>query len=195
MCRFIIWQIQGISGVSAFQMCSLTYIQLQVRKKESHAKRIACQKNPASWCTYRHCARWFLKCSTSECLKSAIKMGLTLNETETNVCMCPCICVWLVVLVQVIQEWVVLSPSTPQHLSSPFLLLVLSDRFLLLLDSSEFKGIRSVSSWDDVALGTIRTADLTTRSRWFVNVSARRAGPTLCGSWVGAQCFSELRHL
>jgi len=39
-----------------------------------------------------------------------------------------CVCVCSVVLVQVIQKGVVLSPSTPQHLSSPFLLQKNRDR-------------------------------------------------------------------
>lgn len=58
-------------------------------------------------------------------------------------------------------------------------LLILSDSLLLLLDSSEFQCIRSVSSWDDIVLRPVCAADLTARPCGFVYVSARRARPTL----------------
>lgn len=48
------------------------------------------------------------------------------NINKPAVCVYVCVC--SVVLVQVIQEWVVLSPSTPQHLSFPFLLQKNRDR-------------------------------------------------------------------
>lgn len=71
----------------------------------------------------------FYKWVSHECKKKK-KTVPTLNETETKVCVCVpvTVCVCSVVLVQVIQEWVVLSPSTPQHLSSPFLLQKNRDR-------------------------------------------------------------------
>lgn len=43
-----------------------------------------------------------------------------LSVTGSGVCMYQWVC--SVVLVQVKQQWVVMRPSTPQHLSSPFLL-------------------------------------------------------------------------
>lgn len=85
--------------------------------------------------------------------------------------------------------------STPQHISSPFLLLILSHGLLLLLDSSELQCIGSVSSRDNVAVRAVCAADLAARPSRFVNECARGAWPTLWGGWLGAECFTELRHL